>query len=171
MGQSYKKWTRWTLLAAWVVLAGGCAAPAHTVGTASPTKPPTQHQSDPDKQFISGAAVGPGASITPQRPSVGDKRFVIAPELLGVLHVVRVLLDNPPGTYLKIEVTVQNMSDARQQFSYRIDWFGKDGERLPLGAGDSIPWMLLPREVSSIAATAPSPMAADFGIAFVPTTK
>jgi hypothetical protein len=155
-------------------LAGGCAAPANTTSTATtaaPEQPPPQSPSAPDKQSSNGATVGTGASITPQRPSAGDKRFVIAPELLGVLHVVRVLLDNPPGTYLKIEVTVENMSDARQQFSYRIDWFDKDGERLPLEAGDPIPWMLLPREVSSIAATAPTPMAADFGIAFIPMSK
>jgi uncharacterized protein YcfL len=80
-------------------------------------------------------------------------------------------LDNPPGAYLKIQVTLQNTSDSPQQFSYHLDWFDKDGKRLPMGAGDFIPWMLLPREISSIAATAPSPLAADFGIAFVPTTK
>ena len=84
---------------------------------------------------------------------------------------MRVLLDNPPGTYLKIEVTVQNISDAPQRFSYRIEWFDKEGERLQLGTDDAIPWMLMPHEVSSIAMTAPTPMAADFGIAFVPSSK
>jgi Protein of unknown function (DUF1425) len=171
MGLSYKKWTEAGLLAGWVVVAGGCAAPAHTDGTASPAQPPPQHESAPDKQPFNGPSVDTAASITPQRPSAGDKRFVIAPELQGVLHVVRVLLDNPPGTYLKIQITVQNTSDAPQHFSYHIDWFNKDGERLPAGAGDFIPWMLMPREVSSIAATAPSPLAADFGIAFIPAVK
>jgi uncharacterized protein YcfL len=80
-------------------------------------------------------------------------------------------LVNPPGAYLKIQLNVQNMTDAPQQFSYRIVWFDKDGERLPLGADNFIQWMLLPREVSSIAATSPSPTAADFGIAFIPTIK
>jgi hypothetical protein len=31
--------------------------------------------------------------------------------------------------------------------------------------------MLMPHEFSSIAATAPAPMAADFGIAFIPNVK
>jgi uncharacterized protein YcfL len=158
MGQSYKKWMQGALAAGVAALAAGCAAPANTTTTATQT--PANPTTTPAPQI----------QTSPQRPSAADKRFIIAPELLSVLHVVRVLLDNHPGTYLKIEVTVQNMTDAPQKFSYRIDWFDKEGERLPLGA-DNIPWTLLPREVSSVAATAPAPTAADFGIAFVPTVK
>ena len=80
-------------------------------------------------------------------------------------------LANPSGAYLKIQVNVQNMTAAPQQFLYRIDWFDRDGGRLPLGADNFMPWMLLPGEVSSIAATAPVPIAVDFGIAFVPNVK
>ena len=80
-------------------------------------------------------------------------------------------LNRPPGAYLKIQVTVQNMTATPQQFSYRIEWFDQDGAGLPLVGEEFIPWMLLPHEVASLAATAPMPMAADFGIAFVPTVK
>jgi hypothetical protein len=162
MGQSYKIWMQPVLITGWVVLAGGCAAS---------NQPPPQRPSAPDTRSNNGVGVGAGERVAPQRPSAADKRYVIAPELLNVLHVVRVLLDNPPETYLKIQVTVQNMTDAPQSFSYRIDWFDKEGERLQLGPENAVPWMLLPREVSSVAVTAPVPTAVDFGIAFIPVSK
>jgi hypothetical protein len=160
MGQSYKRWAWPALIAGWVVFAGGCAAPTNNTPAAAPAT------AAPGNKAPTAAPARP-----PQRPAVSDKRFIIAPELLGILHVVSVSLANPPGSYLKIQVNVQNMTDAPQQFRYRIDWFDQDGGRLPVGADDFIPWMLLPREVSSIAVTAPAPMAADFGIAFVPNSK
>jgi uncharacterized protein YcfL len=143
MGQSYKKWARPALIAGWVLLAAGCAAPA------------------------------PGTKTEPlqvQQPPQSDKRFVIAPELLNILRVVRVRLSDRQG-YLNIQVLVQNITGAPQHFSYHIDWFDKDGVRLPLGSENFIPWMLMPREVSPIAVTAPSPTAADFGIAFIPSVQ
>jgi len=133
-------------------MAGGCAAPsgapAPSVSSARPVPPPAS-----------------------QRPAAADKRFVIAPELAPALHVVSVSLAAPPGAYLKIQVNLQNMTGALQRFRYRIEWFDKDGALLPEAGGEFISWMLLPGEVSSIAATAPAPMAADFGIAFVPDVK
>jgi hypothetical protein len=171
MGPLSNRWTQPTLLAGWIILANGCATPPNTSASAPPAQPPPQQPGAPEQQSVKSPAASAGQSIAPQRPSAADKRFIVAPELQGVLHVVRVILDNPPGAYLKIQVTLQNTSDAPQQFSYHIDWFDKDGERLPLGAGDFIPWMLMPHEVSSIAATAPSPLAADFGIAFIPSLK
>jgi uncharacterized protein YcfL len=130
-------------MAGWVAWAGGCAAPA---GPATPAPPPP-------------------------RPSAADQRFVLAPELERVLQVVSVALSNPPGAFLKIQVNVQNRTETPQRFRYRIAWFDKDGAPLPLAGGEFIPWMLLPRERSSIAATAPAPAAVDFGIAFVPYVK
>jgi hypothetical protein len=147
MGPSYKRWTRTALIVGWVVWEGGCAAPPNTSVPAAHTQPP------------------------PQRQPASEVRFIISPELLSVLHVVSVSLGNPPGAFLKIQVNVQNMTDALQRFSYRIDWFDKDGERLLLGSDNFVPWVLLPHEVSVIAATAPSPTAADFGIAFVPAAR
>jgi hypothetical protein len=135
------------LLAGWVLWTGGCAEPA---ATSSPAKP---------------------ASPAPPSQNGSDKRFIIAPELESTLHVVSVLLNHPPGDYLKIQVTVQNLTAAPQQFSYLIDWFDQEGAKVPLTGPEFMPWMLLPHEVSSIAVTAPTPTAADFGIAFVPAAK
>jgi hypothetical protein len=141
------------LLAGWVLWTGGCATPA--TGPA---------QARADRTALPGQP-------PPQSPAVSDKRFIIAPELEHVIHVVNVRLNNPSGAYLKIQVTVQNMTKAPQHFSYRIEWFDQDGAGLPQGGQEFIPWMLLPQEVSSIAVTAPLPTAADFGIAFVPAVK
>ncbi len=147
MGPLSDKWARLALLAGWVVLAGGCASPPGAPAPSAPAPPP------------------------PQRPADSDKRFVIAPELARVLHVVSVSMAGPPGSRLKIQVNLQNMTDARQRFRYRIEWFDGDGARLAPAGGGFIPWMLMPGEVSSIAATAPAPAAADFGIAFVPAVN
>ena len=140
-------------LAAWVLLTGGCAAP---------TTPPTP-------AHMNRTAL-PGHS-PPQSPPSAVKRFVIAPELEGILHVVNVRLNHPAGSYLEIQVTVENKTTARQQFSYHIDWFDADGTSLTPDSLEFLPWMLLPREVASIAVKAPLPTAVDFGIAFVPAAK
>ncbi len=123
---------------------------------AAPAQPAVQPASQPPSQ---------SESVSP------DTRFLIAPSLERALRVVNVSLNNRPGAFLKIQVNVQNMTETLLRFRYRIDWFNQDGARLPSAGPEYISWMLLPREASSIAATAPAPAAADFGIAFVPDVK
>jgi uncharacterized protein YcfL len=117
------------------------------------------------------SAPAPVPVSPPQSLSSADQRFVLAPELEGVLQVVKVGLTHPPGTFLKIQINVQNKTDAPARFRYRIEWFDKDGALLPLAGEKFMPWMLLPRETSSIAATALASSAEDFEIAFVPDAK
>jgi hypothetical protein len=136
------------LIAGLAAVAGGCAAPANSAKT---TAPP--------------------ARTPARRPAASDKRFVIASQLHGILHVVSVLSSHQADGYLAIQVNVQNLTDAAQRFNYRIEWFDKEGALLPLASQGSIPWMLLARETSSVVATAPTPMAEDFGIAFVPAVN
>ncbi len=147
MGRSFDNWARPVLVAGWLVWAAGCAAPAKTA--------PAQ------------AAPAPAA----QPQSASDKRFIIAPELEKVVHVVSVGLTHPPGGFLKIQVNVKNMTEVTQRFRYRIEWFDQDGAALPLAGGTFTSWMLMPHELSAVAVTAPTPAAADFGIAFVPEVK
>jgi uncharacterized protein YcfL len=128
-----------------IALAGGCATPAGTANTPAPA-----------------------AQTPPQRPDASEKRFVIAPQLRGLLYVVSVRSSRLANGYLTIQVNLQNLTDAPQRFNYRIEWFDKDGARLPLASQASISWMLMAREMSSVVATAPTLMAEDFGIAFVP---
>jgi hypothetical protein len=97
--------------------------------------------------------------------------FIIAPELQSIIRVKGVGLAHPPDAYLKIQVNVENLTAAPQQFRYRIEWFDQDGARVPVDGEGFSPWTLRPHEVSSIAATAPAPAAADFGIAFVPSAN
>jgi len=156
MGRSFKSWARTALAAGWVVLAGGCAAPAIPSRSAPSTPPARPLLPTPPP---------------PQSPAAADQRFIIAPELERVIRVVSVSLTNPPGAYLKIQVNLQNMTGTLQKFSYRLEWFDKDGARLPVDEGEFSPWTLAPHEESSIAATAPAPAAADFGIAFVPSVN
>jgi uncharacterized protein YcfL len=116
------------------------------------------------------AISAPAPSPVPsQQQTVADPRFVLAPELERSLHVVSVGLTQ--GAFLKIQVNVQNKTDVPVRFRYRIEWFDKDGALLPLAGEKFMPWMLLPRETSLIAATALASSAVDFEIAFVPDTK
>jgi hypothetical protein len=132
-------------------LAGGCATSAGTAKTPAPAAPVAQ--------------------VPSQRPDASDKRFVIASQLHGLLHVVSVRSWRLANGYLTIQVNLQNLTDAPQRFNYRIEWFDKDGALLPLASQAYVPWMLMARELSSIVVTAPTPMAEDFGIAFVPALK
>ncbi len=137
------------LLGGLLFMTGGCATPA--------AAPPQKHTTK---------------SVPPRpTPPPAAKRFIIAPELENIIHVVNVRLNHPEGSYLEIQVTVENMTTVRQQFHYHIEWFDADGTILTPNNLEFLPWMLLPREVASIAVKAPLPTAADFGIAFVPAIQ
>jgi uncharacterized protein YcfL len=134
-------------MAGWMTWAGGCAAPS---GPAAPA-----------------TAAMPAPPPAPSQ-SADDQHYILATELEGVIEVVKVHLIHPSGGFLKLQIDVKNKTDAPRRFHYRIEWFDADGERLPLSDGALQAWMLLPRELSSIAVTAPGHAAADFEIAFVP---
>jgi hypothetical protein len=148
MGRSFNKWAARALMAGWVGLAGGCAAPAAPATTPAPAPP-----------------------LPAPKQAEEIKRFIIAPELEAVLHVVSVRLIHPEGALLKIQVNLQNRTQVSQWFRYRIEWFDSDGDLLRQADRELSPWMLMAGEMSSIVATAPSPVAADFEIAFVPVDK
>jgi len=139
------------LLAGCVLLTGGCGSPATGPAQATNKDKAPQPRHPP-----------------PPSPPAAAKRFVIDPELTNILHVVNVRLNHPAGSYLEIQVTVENMTNTRQQCAYHIDWFDEDGASLSPDNLEFLPWMLLPREVASISVKALLPTAADFGIAFVP---
>jgi uncharacterized protein YcfL len=143
MGRSFKKWAWSALMAGWMTWTDGCATPPGPAALAPPP-PPAPSQ------------------------SAADQRFVIASALEPVIHVVSVRLIHPRGDFLKIQVNVQNKTEAPQRFHYRIEWFDADGVQLQFVGGEFRPWALLPHETSSIAATAPTHAAADFEIEFVP---
>jgi uncharacterized protein YcfL len=147
-------------MAGWILLAGGCSTPDPRTDQATtvPLQPQAQQLQTGQQQSAAG-------------PTSSDKRFIIAAQLLSVLHVASVRLSNAQEGYLRIQVVVQNMSDTPQHFKYHIDWFDQDGAPLVLGTADFTPWMLMPHEVSIIAATSPALTAADFGIAFAPSIK
>lgn len=94
-----------------------------------------------------------------------DKRVVFSPSLQNALKVTDIRSTAGMQGYLKIQVNIQNTTGAPKKFSYRIEWFDSDGQPLPL-ASAADQWMLLAHETSVIAATAPTPAAKDFGIAF-----
>jgi uncharacterized protein YcfL len=108
----------------------------------------------------------PTPQPTAQRETVTDTRVMINPPLDSAIHIVGIKSTAGSEGFLKIQLDVQNLTGSAKQFSYRIDWFDKDGQDLPMAALISIPWTLLPHETSLLAATAPTPAAKDFRVTF-----
>ncbi|MGA2749250.1 MAG: YcfL family protein [Verrucomicrobiota bacterium] len=147
------RWSRLALFYGWAALAAGCASADKTT---APPPPAIQSAAQP--------AVQPTAPATPGT----DKRVIIDSALDRTLRVLKVSSAFGADGLLRIQLNVQNTTDAPKWFSYRIEWFDKDGGLLPLANGAPLPWMLMPHETSSIVATAPAATAKDFGIAFLP---
>jgi uncharacterized protein YcfL len=129
--------------------AGGCVTRVETPGSS----PQPSHRS-PQQPAI-------------QRQTVTDKRVIIGSSLEKALRIVGIKSTIGAGGFLRIQVDVQNLTDSSKQFSYRIDWFDREGAALPLAASPSISWMLLSRETSFLAATSPTPAAKDFRVTFL----
>lgn len=106
----------------------------------------------------------PPQVVIPQYQPVKDKRIVIDPSLDSIVHVVKVTSTNGSSGYLKIQVNVQNQTDAVQKFDYRIDWVDSDGADLPMAASAPLTWTLLAHETSFLGATAPTPSARNFRV-------
>jgi uncharacterized protein YcfL len=103
----------------------------------------------------------------PPRQAVVDKRVVIDPTLENIIQIVGVKSTLSTDGFLKIQVDVQSMIDSPKQFNYRIDWFDREGQELPMAASATMSWMLLSHETSFLAATSPTPAARDFRITFL----
>jgi uncharacterized protein YcfL len=103
----------------------------------------------------------------PERKTVTDKRVVIAPALAQAIRIVGVKASQGSEGFLKIQVNVQSLLDSSKQFSYRIQWFDREGLDLPMAGSALTSWMLLSHETSFLAATAPTPAAKDFRVTFL----
>ena len=97
--------------------------------------------------------------------------MIVDTALDRTLQIIGVGTMTGPDGLLKIQVNVKNLTESPRWFSYRIEWFDKDGALMPEASGDNLPWMLLAGETSSIVATAPAVTAKDFGVAFIAEAK
>jgi uncharacterized protein YcfL len=122
----------------------------------------------PGPQAISSSQPAPAPARTPpmQPAPANDTRIIIDNALDRTLRVANVISSTGRDGLLKIQINVKNITDSPRWFSYRIEWFDKDGVLLRGASGDVLPWMLLAGETSSIVATAPAVTAKDFGVAF-----
>jgi uncharacterized protein YcfL len=105
------------------------------------------------------------------RKRVDDKRAIIDPSLARVLQIVGLKTAETKEGYLRIQIDIQNLTDAVQKFEYRIDWYDREGQPLPMAAEVSTPWVMLSRETSFLGATSPTPAAGDFRITLIPAVE
>lgn len=104
--------------------------------------------------------------IEPARPAsaadiILDKRVVLDQALARNLEV-EYLNQAFTGDLRTVQATVRNTTRRSIQFQYRYDWIDVDGMHLPSPASTWVIRTLLPGESTSLAATAPTPRAADF---------
>lgn len=100
-----------------------------------------------------------------------DPRVIIDTALDRTLQLLGVGTLTGADGLLKVQINVRNITDSPKWFSYKIEWFDKDGVLLPGASGENLPWMLLAGETSSIVATAPAVTAKDFEVAFLAGVK
>jgi hypothetical protein len=127
-----------------LLAAAGCVAPVQQGQPAPAPMQPQTHQADE-----------------------ADRRVTTDPSLDRAIHVLKVQSSTGAEGYLKIQVDVENRGATPQHFSYSIEWLDESGGPLPRASNGFLDWVLRAHEVSSIAVTAPTPVARDFHITFV----
>jgi uncharacterized protein YcfL len=104
--------------------------------------------------------------IEPARPAASadvilDKRIILDRALARNLEV-EYLNQAFTGDLRTVQSTVRNTTGRAIQFQYRYDWVDVDGMHISSPASTWVIRTLEPGETTSLAATAPTPRAADF---------
>jgi uncharacterized protein YcfL len=111
------------------------------------------------------------AQPTAQRQMLADKRVITDTSLDKSCRILSVNANTGPGGFLKIQVEVQNLTESRKSFTYRVEWFDENGMIINLPTMTAIPRSLEGKETASITATAPTDRAKDFRIKFIEPTR
>ena len=106
-------------------------------------------------------SVEPAAPANPPQ-MLSDKRIVTDSILSKRVQILAVKQATGVGGHLQIMIDVRNGTGSIQPFTYRIEWFDDRGMLVSSPTGGATPYVLQPRETSSITATAPTPTAKDF---------
>ncbi|MGO8701468.1 MAG: DUF1425 domain-containing protein [Limisphaerales bacterium] len=168
------------LCLAWLA-ATGCSSPGNqneppSLATPLSARPPDQPSAAPplpEPVVLSPPqqpAARPPRQPTAQAPAK-DNRTLFASSISQALHAAKVQYTTGSEGYLKIQVDVENRSDASVPFRYAIEWLNANGDVLPFANNGFLDWTLRARETSTIAATAPTPAAKDFRVVFVGPSK
>jgi uncharacterized protein YcfL len=97
---------------------------------------------------------------------VADKRVITDNTLAGKLRVASINQATVSGNLLKIQATVENLSNSQRTFNYKFEWFDQDG--MALNTANET-WKSLPlqgRETTTISTVAVTPRAVDFKLKF-----
>jgi uncharacterized protein YcfL len=125
------------LAGAALVLAVGCQT---TVNRVEPGQPVAQKQALMHKVVVSDQSLH-------DKVRVQDMNFVVG-----------------TGGLMKVQLEVQNLTQGRHTFSYRVEWFDEKGMIITLPTQSAISRTLEGQETASITATAPNDQARDFRI-------
>ena len=112
--------------------------------------------------------VQPGET-TAQRHVVSDKRIIWDNTLAGKLEVGQIIDTAASGNLRKIQADVTNKYAYAIDFAYRVEWFDRNGMKLPSPIDGWKRLHLDAHETSTIAEVAITPEAYDFVIKFKET--
>jgi uncharacterized protein YcfL len=170
-----------TFLCLICLVATGCSSSSNpneppSLATPLSAPPPDQITAPPPvQQPAAPPAVQQPAALPAEQPATPqpafDKRTVFDSALNQALHASKVQYTTGPEGYLKIQVDVENRSDAPRSFRYAIEWLNANGEVLQFANNGFLDWTLRAHETSTIAATAPTPAAKDFRVIFLGPAK
>lgn len=123
---------------------------------------------------ILGWLVGTGCQTTvntvqPAQPSAQvreliTKKIITDPSLNRRVRVVNAIASTGPTGFLTVQLDVQNVSQAAQRYTYRVEWFDENGILITSPAAGAIPRIIEGGEIQSIVVTAPTQQARDFRI-------
>jgi uncharacterized protein YcfL len=107
------------------------------------------------------------AQASSQRQMISDKRVVTDTGLNNKVRVVGLNTYTGPGGFLKLQIEVQNLTNKRQDYTYRIEWFDENAMLLNLPTTTATPDSLEGKESKSLVVLAPTARAKDFRIKFL----
>lgn len=107
------------------------------------------------------------AAASGENQLVSFKKVVTDKDLDQKVNVTAVNALKTDGGHLKVQVEVKNLTDKRQRFTYRVEWFDSHGMVIRQPQASAIARSLEGRETSYITIVAPTADAKDYRIKFL----
>lgn len=122
--------------------------------------------------FSNGCATESMNTVEPAMPEgrpmmVSDQRILTDPSLGRNVYVIGVNEAWTENGYKKVQVQIYNRTRSAKTFTYRVEWYDKDGMLISSPSDNRTPRTIEGGQKMSIPALATSPKAVDFRFTFL----